>query len=41
MYNNDAIQTLVKYIAGLDGIGDKEELAQKVQQEFTNPLNVQ
>ena len=35
MYNNDAIQTLVKYIEGLDGIGDKEELAQKVQQEFS------
>jgi hypothetical protein len=35
MYNNDAIQTLVKYIAGLDGIGDKEELAQKVQEHFS------
>ena len=35
MYNNDAIQTLVKYIAELDGIGDKKAIAHKVQEHFS------
>lgn len=35
MYNNAAIQALIRYITGLDGIGNKEELTQKVQEHFS------
>lgn len=35
MYNNAAIQALIRYITGLDGIEDKNLLAHKVQEHFS------
>lgn len=34
MYNRSAISRLVMYIEGLNGIGDKNKLAEAVKNEF-------